>query len=93
MDSGEALVDLARSGEGIIAVFDFIASPAVRAGALCSLLPEWQAWPGLPISVVYPKHRQHSVKIRVFVDFVSEVVTRALATNAVQTSEPPRSDV
>ena len=80
LDSGDALVDLARSGHGVIAVFDFLASPAVRAGELIVLLPRWEVWSGLPISVVYPKHRKLSAKVRVFTDFVGEVVGRALAT-------------
>lgn len=80
LDSGDALVDLARAGHGIIAVFDFLASPAVRAGELVVLLPRWEVWPGLPISVVYPKHRKLSAKVRVFSEFVSEAVGQALTT-------------
>jgi len=78
VDSGDALVDLARQGEGVIAVFDFLASPAIRTGDLTRLLPRWQVWQSLEVSLVYPKHRQLSAKVTTFADFVERVVSQAL---------------
>ncbi len=78
LDSGDALVDLARLGEGVIAVFDFLVNPAIGAGELERLLPTWQVWQRQPVSVVYAKHRQASVKVTTFVDFIQETVSKAL---------------
>jgi LysR family transcriptional regulator, regulator for bpeEF and oprC len=82
LDSGDALVELARIGDGVIAVFDFLASRAIHAGELQVLLPNWQLWQSQSISLVYPKHRRHSVKVMAFADFVEGVVSNALAPGA-----------
>lgn len=78
LDSGDALVELARLGEGVIAVFDFLANPSIREGQLVRLLPKWQVWQSLPVSLVYPKHRQLSAKLTAFADFVEDAVSQAL---------------
>jgi len=72
--TGEALVDAAVAGQGIIGIFDFIASQAIRSRKLVRLLTDWSTPAGPPISVVYPQHRHLSSKVRVFVDFVREIV-------------------
>ncbi len=78
LDSGDALVELARHGEGVIAVFDFLAMPALCAGDLQRLLPDWQVWQSLSISLVYPKHRRLSPKVTTFATFIGEIVAGAL---------------
>lgn len=78
LDSGDALVELAQLGEGIVAVFDFLANPDIRANRLVRLLPQWQVWQSLPVCLVYPKHRQLSARVKAFSDFVAEVVSQAL---------------
>jgi len=75
LDSGRSLVDLAVRGEGIIAVFDFIAASALRNGSLVRVLPKWRIWDRLTMTLVYPKHRQLSAKVRVFAEFVEEAVS------------------
>lgn len=79
LDSGRALVDLACRGEGVIAVFDFIAASALRAGTLERLLPKWRVWGPVPLTLVLPKHRQFSAKVRAFADFLQEIGTAQLA--------------
>ena len=80
LDSGDALVDLARCGGGVIAVFDFLTNPAIRDGDLTRLLPKWHVWQPLEVSLVYPKHRQLSAKVATFAEFVEQVVSQALRT-------------
>ena len=77
VDNAEALVDLARAGKGIIGVFDFIAAPAVKRGELRLLFSSWQQTAGVPISIVYPRHRQLSAKVQAFADFTADVVARS----------------
>lgn len=79
VDSGTALVDLARHGEGIVAVFDFLAAPAIQSGELERLLERWQVWQSQPVSLVYPRYRRLSVKVTTFANFVESVVGRAVA--------------
>ena len=78
LDSGEALVELACQGEGVIAVFDFLAAAALRRGQLQRILSKWRVWSALPITLVYPKHRRFSAKVRVFADFVENAVADEL---------------
>jgi LysR family transcriptional regulator for bpeEF and oprC len=76
--TGEALVDAALAGDGIIGIFDFIASHALRSRQLVRLLGDWETPEGPPISVVYPRHRHLSPRVRAFVDFVASIVPEAL---------------
>lgn len=79
LDSGDALVELARRGDGVIAVFDFLAKGAIEAGELQVLLPTWQLWNRQSISLVYPKHRRLSVKVMTVANYFESVVSAALA--------------
>jgi len=88
VDSGDALVELARQGDGVVAVFDFLAIPVVRAGELLQLLPDWQLWGSLPVSVVYPKHRRWSAKVTCFADFLEDTVARTLPLGAIDQRSP-----
>lgn len=74
LDSGRSLVDLACRGAGVIAVFDFIASSALETGSLERVLPKWRVWDRVPMTLVFPKHRLLSAKIRAFADFIEETV-------------------
>ena len=47
--------------------------PQLRAGALRPLFMEWAA-PGAPLQIVYPSNRYLSPKVRVFADFIAEVM-------------------
>lgn len=78
VDSGDALVALACAGDGLIAVFDFLAATALRSGALQRVLPTWQIWEPLQISLVYPKHRRLSPKVMAFATFVEDTLAASL---------------
>lgn len=74
LDSGEALLETAIAGAGIVQLYNYIAARAIADGKLESIL-ENLAPPGLPISVVYPEKRHLSAKVRAFVEFVQELGT------------------
>jgi LysR family transcriptional regulator, regulator for bpeEF and oprC len=57
---------------GIVKVANYIVRPYLDSGRLKEVLADWTSEP-LPISVIYPKGRQLSAKVRVFVDWVSEL--------------------
>jgi DNA-binding transcriptional LysR family regulator len=54
----------------------------LRDGRLVEVLSEF-ASPGVPVSVLYPQHRQLSPRVRVFVDWVSGVFADKFGSSAV----------
>lgn len=71
--NAEATVDAAVQGMGVVHTLDFLVEPAIREGKLARVLTGWEA-PGPPISVVYPSNRYLSARVRVFADFVKQVL-------------------
>jgi DNA-binding transcriptional LysR family regulator len=53
----------------------FMAGPLLRSGALVRVLEDWEA-EVIPIYVVYPPNRHLSSKLRVFVDWMVELIGR-----------------
>jgi LysR family transcriptional regulator for bpeEF and oprC len=58
---------------GIVKVADYVARPYLESGQLTQVLTDWTA-EQYPILVMYPKSRQLSAKVRLFVDWVSELI-------------------
>jgi LysR family transcriptional regulator, regulator for bpeEF and oprC len=75
LDCGEALLETAIAGTGIVQLYNYVAARAIADGKLQSLLQN-VAPPGLPISVVYPEKRHLSAKVRAFVQFVEELAAQ-----------------
>lgn len=71
----EALIDLAEAGSGIVCMLETGVLRAIREGRLVPLLEDWES-PIMPISVLYWPSRHLSAKVRVFVDFISEVFAK-----------------
>ena len=65
-------------GAGIGRLPDFYAADAVANKTLVRLLPEYQE-DGVDVHAVYPSHRSLSAKVRVFIDMLSEHLTRPRA--------------
>lgn len=80
VSNGEAMVDAAVSGAGIVQTLDLFASRWVASGALRPILTDWQHAELYPISVVYPQGRHLSAKVRAFVDFVAGLFPRTPRT-------------
>jgi LysR family transcriptional regulator for bpeEF and oprC len=51
---------------------DFLMAEMIAEGRLMTILDDWSNEP-LPIHVVYPQNRHLSAKVRVFVDWVTEL--------------------
>ena len=75
MNNPEALVDLAAAGAGIICTLETGPLRAIREKRLVPILEDWEA-PVMPISVLYWPSRHLSAKVRVFVDFVTELFAK-----------------
>ena len=58
---------------GIVKVANYVARPHLASGKLTQVLEDWTAEQS-PISVMYPQSRHLSAKVRIFVDWVSELI-------------------
>jgi DNA-binding transcriptional LysR family regulator len=58
---------------GVMQLTCFMAAPLMKAGQLVRVLEDWQTDP-IPVHVVYPPNRHLSSKLRVFVDWVVELL-------------------
>jgi DNA-binding transcriptional LysR family regulator len=72
VDEGDAQLQLALQGIGIVRLTRLTVAQAVRVGRLVSLLPDFSAEQPLPISAVYPHRRHLAPKVPAFVDFLFE---------------------
>ncbi|HZH56509.1 MAG TPA: LysR family transcriptional regulator [Burkholderiaceae bacterium] len=72
VNDGEAYVKCGLKGFGMIQAPRYMVAPYIESGELKEVLSQWTP-PPLPISVVYLHNRHLSPKVRVFVDWVSEL--------------------
>lgn len=70
-NNGEALMDAALTGLGILMLPTFIAGAHLASGALVPIMTDYAPRP-LTINAVYPHNRHLSAKVRAFVDFMVE---------------------
>lgn len=70
LNAGEALVEAACAGMGLVQVPDYMAADAIAAGSLVEVLRDFRA-PPLPINVVYPSNRMLPPRVRAFVDVLA----------------------
>lgn len=69
-NSGEVLLEVARSGLGVTLLPGFIAAPDLAEGRLVEVLAPYREAPST-VNVVYPHNRHLSAKVRLFVDFLA----------------------
>ena len=82
----------ALAGIGIVQIPLYSALPHLKAGHLEVLLQDWCSEP-VPMHVMYPQNRHLSAKVRVFVEWVSELFTEhpSLQLNAIKCPEMEKS--
>jgi LysR family transcriptional regulator for bpeEF and oprC len=73
--SSEAYLESCRAGLGLIQTPRMGVSPLLATGELVEVLPEWRP-PPLPMSIVYSHNRHLSPRVRVFVDWLADVLTQ-----------------
>lgn len=76
-NSGHAVLEACLAGMGICQLPEFYVHRHVRSGALCPLLPGWQA-DEEPIWAVYPQRRHLSSKIRGALDHLKIEFPKAM---------------
>ncbi|RPD88431.1 LysR family transcriptional regulator [Luteimonas sp. 100069] len=85
VDDGNAYLAAGLAGLGVLWLPDYMASPHVDSGALVPLFEEWTLAP-MPMSVAFPPNRHVSAKLRVFIDWIVEL----MAPHALQRPVAPR---
>lgn len=75
LNNGELARDAAVAGLGVAFLPTFITGAALRSGALLPLLADWPPPPSA-VYAVYPQHRQASLIIRAFSDFLIDAFAR-----------------
>jgi LysR family transcriptional regulator, regulator for bpeEF and oprC len=101
LNDSEAYLEAGLAGLGIVQAAKLWVKDALADGRLQRVLPDWQL-DTLPVWIMYPQNRHLSVKVRVFVDWVAELVAaraaRRTGARAAETAAPgaaaePRSPV
>ncbi len=70
-NDGQAALDWALAGQGILLRSQWDVARHLRTGRLCAVLPQWQP-PPADIHAVFPTRRHLSAKTRAFVDHLVE---------------------
>lgn len=77
VNTAEAAIDAAKAGLGVTRVLSYQVAEALRAGALTTILAEFEPEPS-PVSLVFAEQGLLPLKTRAFVDFARERVRRKL---------------
>jgi len=72
LNDSNTYVHAGLAGLGVIQMTDYLLLRHVQEGRMVQILPDWSSDP-LPVHVVYPQNRHLSAKVRVFVEWVSEL--------------------
>ena len=72
-DDGNAYLAAALAGLGVVALPSYMAAPHAARGELLPVLQDWQL-PPMPMHVMFPPNRHMSQRLRVFIDWVVEVL-------------------
>jgi len=72
LNDSNAYVQAGLAGLGVIQMTDYLVMEHVRAGRMVRVMGDW-ASESLPIHIVYPQNRHMSAKVRVFVEWVSDL--------------------
>lgn len=73
LNDSDAYLDACLAGMGIAQMSSYHVQPYLESGKLELVLDNWCVGP-LPLHVVYPQNRHLSAKVRVFVEWVAELL-------------------
>ncbi|ASJ75716.1 LysR family transcriptional regulator [Granulosicoccus antarcticus] len=71
---GDAISDLVEAGVGIGKAYYWHAGPALKAGRVVRVLPDYQLWPQTSIWAVRPQGRLMPARLKVFLAYIEEVI-------------------
>jgi DNA-binding transcriptional LysR family regulator len=73
VNQGEIYVACCHAGLGIVQLPRYHVQAELAAGRVLEVLPQYPP-PSMPVSVLYPAQRQLSARVRVFVDWLAELL-------------------
>lgn len=76
VNDGNAYAAAGVAGLGVLHAPTFLVREQLANGALLEVMPGWRAEP-IPLYMVYPPNRHISSRVRLFADWVAELVARA----------------
>jgi DNA-binding transcriptional LysR family regulator len=88
IDDGNAYLAAGLAGMGVLWLPDYMAKASVATGALVALFADWQVDP-MPLFIAYPQSRHVSKKLRVFIDWIVELMADGAALGAPAGKEQP----
>lgn len=77
VNDGDAYMAAAMADLGAFVGARFVVAPMLARGELVQLLPDWHLDP-IPLHIAFPPNRHLSTRLRVFVDWVIEVMRRVM---------------
>ena len=75
VDDGNAYLAAGLAGMGVLSLPQYLAETHVAHGALVPLFDDWRI-DAMPLYVVYPPNRHLSAKLRVFINWVAELMAQ-----------------
>ena len=75
VNESNAHVACALAGLGLVHTLDFMVRPSIERGELVAVLEAYRPKP-LEVFIVYPPSRQLSTKVRVFIEWVTQIYER-----------------
>ncbi|MDO3431118.1 LysR family transcriptional regulator [Rhizobium sp. CBN3] len=82
VNAAESYVAAARMGLGLIQIPRYHAEKDLSDGTLVQVLPDFPLTP-TPVSLLYPRNRQLSPRVRVFIDWLVKVFARQNSKNTL----------
>jgi DNA-binding transcriptional LysR family regulator len=70
----EVVLDAVLAGEGIARLNHLTTRAHLQAGRLVPVLPEWEVQGGPPINLLFRPSQRRTPRVRVFLDFVTELL-------------------
>jgi LysR family transcriptional regulator for bpeEF and oprC len=87
LNDNTAYTSAGLAGLGIVQMPNFLLEPMLKDGSFEQVLPEWSS-DSIPIHVVYPQNRHLSAKVRVFVEWVAELLSNHPGMRLPKTPPP-----
>jgi DNA-binding transcriptional LysR family regulator len=75
IDDGNAYLAAGLAGLGVLWLLDYMVQDHLAAGELVRVFEDWDVDP-MPMYIAYPPNRHVSAKLRVFIDWVVELMTQ-----------------
>ncbi|WP_339412739.1 LysR family transcriptional regulator [Pseudomonas sp. EA_35y_Pfl2_R5] len=75
VDDGNAYLAAGLAGMGVLWLPDYMSAPHVAQGELLPLFSDWRLEP-MPLYVAFPPNRHISIKLRVFIEWVAELMAQ-----------------